>query len=1063
MTTVDKTTVVVDGIGNGEDINAIPPEIPHITTNMTPLNVILERVALETFKRLSEFFKYLESGNEMKVVKKKHFLELLVAFRENFVRLYVLCKWSRNNESISKLIDLFVWLRDQNQQITDSIMSFGAIKSSLISAKMPEPDLLTSLEVLLQGRPNLPTYNFLPEDKLKPQFALDVLKNLNVELSIKMALEKNLPKAFKKFSIKDGCIQFNVPNYFSCSLSMLNDEKFYLIDFKLGFSLISNEIKSSDEEIDHKALIAIQKYSNKLLNDEGLDGLYNLLFNYSITSKLYLMHKQLINFRMRLWRGHLTHNYNAESSIIVITYWVQRKYAKPSTIEIGKFNDNSKLSFKWFKDGILDESHNLQLCDNNDDVDLLKLINSIIKLHIQSILIKLQKSLVESIEDIEKSISLSNNLDKLTFKISQSKEIVYSIDSLSGSCYFENPTNIMNRSAFKINSGNNMDFIEILNLKMMIQESEFSSMMNATGWVNLKSIRLSQEEILKLNINYSKLKNYNLKQILTSIGIYRRKDWPIGWFILVGNFGFKSNVQLWCSKIQSIQAQWIINWCSEINMDDLNYESLGLPFKFTPTGNSLKNDEDITDEKKEQQKSLRSLTYNDLVNLVKISSSKLISNLIVKELTDEGCQLKVLNSSDKLVNDFLLSNFNVDNMNSTSTDNAVLLIKNKSLFHIQSAKDSLVLLINIKNSDLNAKIYGKLTNDDGVKNLPDIKYNDENSTQMEYDSNLKIFKIESYVDLSNQFSTNNDNSTDKDNLILSNILSFLKKFAKLLNLLRLISSNPALKIIKVLSDGVTFKYGENEEEFITLKISRQGNDNISVELPENNPHNYCLPYLSELISKDQVNYTNIKEFVLYLRLTLKFCRKVQDLRLRTSLDLEKFNQKNEAVDYEINPDDLQNIPAFGYLPFICNLENLRIVYFKNVKVDIQQSTGKKKSTKTVSDIFKFEIKIEFRHRTNRLSRKHSLFFITLGNLRCEAIGNINSSTMIFDMSSGENTLVDISGKVSNFLEKYFSGEEFPANLKNGNEVFLKDGLCCGFETIDLVMEDLHTKLYNLMS
>lgn len=1072
-TTATTPTALMTPAAAQDDLAArkgpVPPEIPHITMNMTPLNVILERVALDTFKKLKEYFKFLESGTEPEIVKKKQFLELLVMFRENFVRLYVLCKWSRNHDQISKLIDLFVWLRDQNQEITNSIMAFGAIKSSLISAKMPEPDLLTSLEVLLQGRPNLPTYNFLPAETLSPQFVLKVLHNLKVELSIKMSLQNNLPKPFRNYEIKDGCVFFNVPNYFSCALSTLNDDRFHLIDFKPGFALVGNEVKESTEKSDPKTLHTIQQYSNSLLNSEkGLREFYELLYSYSLTTKIYLLHKQLISMRMGLWRGHLTHNYNAESSLITITYWAQRKYAKPSTIQIGIFQD-SKLGFKWFKDGVLDESHGLTLVDDSENINLLKLLTSLIKHHVQCIISRLKQLLIGSVEDIEKAVSLSNNSEKIIFRVSQTKDVIYSIDSLSGSCYFENPTNFMNRSAFKINTGNSLDFIEILKLKMLIQESEFSSMMNATGWVSLKSVRLNPDEISKLNIDYSNLKNKSLEPILTSIDIYRRKDWPIGWSILVGTFGFQSNAQLWCSKIQSVEGQWVINWCSEINVNELSDEaSSEVSIGSTQTDNkTVDGNEPRSDEKADVNSTMcgsKSLTYNCLINLIKISSSKLISNLIVKELKDQGCELKILNSNDKLVNDFLQNNFKIDNMNLSSTDNAVLLIKNKSLFHIQSAKDSLVLLITIKNSDLNAKMYGKLINDNGVKNLPDIKYSDGNSTHFEYSSRSKIFSIESEVDLSHQFGPiAKENFIRKDTMILSSILSFLNKFAKSLNLLKIVSGNPALSIMKVLSDGVTFKYGENQEEYMTLKIPRQGNDKISIELPEKNPHRYCLPYLNEILSNDQLNNINIKEFVLYLRLTLKFCRKIHDLRSRTKVELDRFNLENEEVDYENKPDDLQHMPSYGYLPFVCGLESLRLIYFKCVKVDTQQSAGKKKNTKIVSDVFKFEIKVELRHRSTCVSKKHSKFFISLGNLRTETTGKITSPASITTACGGSGKVLhDLTTKISDVVGRYFTGEDFPTSLNNGSIVFLRDGLCCDFDSIDKVLEDLHSRLYALV-
>lgn len=1070
-------------VSTSQSNNDEPPPIPHITTNMVPLNIIVDRVALDTYTKFREFFKYMESSTQPDVERKKQFLDMLVLVRENFVKLYVLCKWAKSYKEISKLIDLFVWLREQNERITHNIMSFGSIKSSLISAKMPEPDLLTSLEVLLQGRPNLPTYNFIEKGKMSPEFVLKAIKNLDVELSIKMSLLENIPKPFKNFKVKNGCIHFDVPNYFSCSLSMLSDSKFQLIDVNLGFKLESKIIKKATIKSDPHTLHNIQQHSNAVLESNGLDGLYDLLYSYALTSKINLIHKQLVELRMGLWRGNLVHNYNSESSTITITYWVQRKYRKASTIEIGKFINSSdlpELGFKWFKDGVLDESHQLKLVDENDgSINILSLLNNIIKKHIQTIIFELKQSIIDSIEDVENFIILSNNSEKLTFKISQFKFITYSVDSLTGSCYFENPSNTMNRSAFRINKGNSLNFVEILKLKMLINESEFSSMMSASGWVNLKSIRLSDEEILKLKINYSNLKNKKLRSILTSISIYRRKDWPIGWAVFVGNFGFQSNVQLWCCKIRSREGQWCINWCNEIGINELNENTSGFnsTFNLDIDSNEQQNQPRIDTRQqqeeqerpqerlqKTQQRCYRNLSYDDLVNLVKISSSKLISNLIVKELKGEGCELKVLNSSDKLVKNFLLSNFNIDNSNLDSIDNAALLIKNKSFFHIQSSRDSLLLLISIKNSDLNAKIYGQLNTEKCSWNLPDIDYNDENNTHIEYNSKTNIFKIESEVDLSRQLgNAKSDIFSSNDGLILSNLLSFLKKFAKTLNLLKLISSNPDLTIIKVLSNGVTFKYGEYESESISLIMSSKNSESTIIEFPKENPHASHSEYLNEIISNGPVTNKSIKELVSFLTLTLPYCRKIQELGTRKDEEWKLFNKCNEAIDLENNPTGIKLMPSYGFIPSVLNIESLRILYFKSIQLDVIQTTGKKKTTKLVNDFFQFEIIVELRHKINVVSKKHSKFYITLGDMKTNTTGSIQSISAITDYCGTGDGLTGLVTKTNTLLSKYFKGENFPVKLKSGAVIFLQDSMCCDFDSIVQILDDLHSRLYEIIT
>lgn len=1033
-----------------------PPELPHVTMNMTPLNVILDRIATDAFLKLKEYFKFMESGTVPELKKKKQFLDLLVSIRENFVRLYVLCKWARNHDKISKLIDLFVWLREQNEHITNIIMSFGAIKSSLISSKLPEPDLLTSLEVLLQGRPDLPTYNFIPEEKLSPEFVLKVLRNLNVELSIKMAMEDNIPDAFKTYEIKNGCVYFNVPNNFSCAISTLEGEDFRLIDFSLGFALDLNVIIPKSKKLDISSLHALQMYSNQILSRKKLDGLYQILYNYSVNAKIYFIHKCLIDLRMGLWRGHLSHTYNADSSLITISYWLQRKSFKQSTIQIGKFSDKEtgkhSLNFKWFKEGIEVTDHNLELYDSDGSINIVKLIKNVIDLHIQAIIIKLKDNLTASVDKIEKMIDIEGS-DKLVFKITPSKRFTFCIDKLSGSCYFENPTNMMNVSSFKINTGKSIDFVEILRLRMLIRELEFASMMNATGWVPLKSVRLKEEEIQKLDIDYSNLKNKALKHPLTSIVTYRRKEWPIGWAVFIGHFGFQSNVQLWCCKIQSIEGQWVVNWNSRIYVNELNENSPWLRIN--------------SDEKKieniESTAAIMDLSYQDLVNLVKLSSSKLISNLLVKELKEEGCQLKVMNTSEKVVNDFLLKNFNIDNLNTSSTDNAVLLIKNQSLFHIQNAYDSLILLISIKNSELSAKMYGKLHDDNSSRKLPNINYKDDSNTSIEYNQSTKIFKIDSVVDLSNQIGlVSNDRFSSTDSSILSNMLLFLRKFTRSLNLLKIVSNNPKLSIVNVLPNGVTFKYGDNEEEFITLKISATNDNEIILDLPPKNPHYPYVGYLNKIINNGQVQNLSIKELVSYLTLTLKYCRKIENLIKESEGELEVFKKSNQEIDLRSNPEKFLLLPNNGFIPSISNLEKFRIMYFKSVKFDFQSLNGKKKTTKTVSDVFKFEILVELRHRSNFISSKNSKFLISLGGISTENTGRIDAIADLYDSCGANSNFTNYVKKVSKTISQYFEGTDFPVVVDKGSVVFLRDGICCDFDNIDKILNDLHQRLYSLI-
>ncbi|GME99843.1 unnamed protein product [Ambrosiozyma monospora] len=269
-------------------------------------------------------------------------------------------------------------------------MTIGSIKQQLVSAKLPNPDLTTALEVLIKGRPQLPTYDFIPAKPLNPALVLNTLKNLNVELSTRMALQEGLPPEFYNYTVKDGRVTFHVPNSFQCSISIADDSpdsNFFLVDFKLGFQSKDVRLIPKVTSLPRQTFHHLEKFANRELSKQNqqqqlqqpqptastdnnnnnsnngsatvvtgsgencLFSLFKLLHNYSTTCKLYQLHRHLIQLRMGIWKGHITHTYNAEKCFVVITYWLKRRAVK-STIEIGKFKDN-ELDFRWIKEGLL--------------------------------------------------------------------------------------------------------------------------------------------------------------------------------------------------------------------------------------------------------------------------------------------------------------------------------------------------------------------------------------------------------------------------------------------------------------------------------------------------------------------------------------------------------------------------------------------------------------------------------------------------------------------------------------------------------------------------------------
>ncbi|OWB68354.1 hypothetical protein B5S30_g3732 [[Candida] boidinii] len=512
-------------MGNGSSYHQdqlFPPPIPHIESNSTPLSVIIKRQAVFTYKQFREFISTLNNSSLSDFDKKRKFLNLIILLRENFLRLYVLIKWSKNSKKIEKLIDLFVWLREKNQLITNNLVSISSIKESLVRAKLPNPDISTSLEVLLLGKPQLNDFNLLPEKPLNPRLIYSTLKNLNVELSIRMALQIDLPQQFYNYEIKNGRVIFDVFNSFQASISIADDNncllmnaynennenynnedlatafknKFLLVDYRLKFKSVNNLLLPAIVSLPPKTQIKLENQSNLIISKDGLNGLYNLLHRYATTCKLYLLHRHLINLRMGIWKSHLTHVYNAEKCYIVITYWLKRKSVK-STIEIGILNSNDELSFKWYKEGRLSNTDGINLINSDDGIiNIELLINKIIKRHIDSIMNNIQNDLFDKIEGAERFSTIYHEEDNTTKNEKDDSLININNETKQKNYYNNNSTDFAETSSNSNNSNITLIFNTSANKTVKFGIDKLSGevyFQNPTPLINVISLQMNYD------------------------------------------------------------------------------------------------------------------------------------------------------------------------------------------------------------------------------------------------------------------------------------------------------------------------------------------------------------------------------------------------------------------------------------------------------------------------------------------------------------------------------------------------------------------------------------------
>lgn len=156
----------------------LPPEIEHITFGYLPLSKLITRLVQESFNDLTQVVNDMSAmqisqqpqqinanhlqnhvngtiagaSSQANVQKKLRLLNFAQDRRAQFIKLLVLTQWSRQAADVSKAIDLKVWLDRQKGLYDDAGGWMGELKRNLGPAKMPNPDLKTSLEVLSTGK-----------------------------------------------------------------------------------------------------------------------------------------------------------------------------------------------------------------------------------------------------------------------------------------------------------------------------------------------------------------------------------------------------------------------------------------------------------------------------------------------------------------------------------------------------------------------------------------------------------------------------------------------------------------------------------------------------------------------------------------------------------------------------------------------------------------------------------------------------------------------------------------------------------------------------------------------
>lgn len=622
-----------------------PPKLPHVTDNVIPLSNILRFYTQESYKQLSRVIENLAitRTTESDVTRKRKFLEVIILLRQDFLKIYTLIKWAQNSKDVGKLIDILNHLRQQEAFFQHLAMGLNEM-NHFLAAKLPNPDIPTALDVLTRGRPQLPSYNFLAKPKVSSEKILQVLHDLNLALTARMALTEDMPKRFQgNYEVKDGRVIFTVPNEFQVSVTAGNDliaetdedyvkSPYYFIDFAFMFGI--NPDTSFISQGDSRVVTALPKLSlrkletiaNQVLLKLSLPGLYDLLHQYSIYYKLYLISRQLKDLSLNSkWRKNIQFQY--KPSLIIINYWCKLYLSTgwKLFIEIG-IDKQYNLNFRWFKNGkyVTEERSEAVIgsgvTDDLGDLSVDSILNLVINKHSKMFISRIYDELSAVLP--RDAVSVINSF-QLLIELNSQKSVVLAINPLSGLFYFLEPSSIEMHYEAKINSPvttRNNEFVSekdltanvvanLISLRLEMCHRIINTKLVTNEWIPNDIIKINEFETVKL-FTFDVDKSSTTRN---QISFYRSPNWPNSWFLINMVSGLSSELYWWVARIKSIKGEWKIQWVQKL----------------------------VTDEK-------NPLDFAFFKNLAQQCSNTIINHMVIEELRARGFNYLVLENADPM-------------------------------------------------------------------------------------------------------------------------------------------------------------------------------------------------------------------------------------------------------------------------------------------------------------------------------------------------------------------------------------------------------------------------------
>jgi mediator of RNA polymerase II transcription subunit 14 len=399
-----------------EQYSELPPEIAQIPADQyNPLSTLLMRISQSSYNDLSDTLSKMAAepmapatngalsnglgaaSNQANAEANRRKKLLLLKFaqdnRSKFIKLLVLTEWAKKAAvDVSKLIDLFAWMAEQDRHMEAVDMQLDMIKILSNNARVHNPDIATATEILSTGKaPWMPHLGYIPPDPVSSEQALKLLRYMNTSLSIRLNVHETLPRHLRNWRIQSGRATFVVGDELEFDvMSFVEDasEQWFFIDLRLLFS------PAPTIAVGSRFYMQLKAQADFVLKDKGLTGLFDFLNNFILTHKISVLRSQAVGLVRAGWAGSL--KVEPVHRLLVVSYWTNRP-GKKNWIEIGISNNRPKngkvswrgspipsLTTRWFRQGKQVENANFKF--DWKHLSMEKIIKRVIARHTNEIL-----------------------------------------------------------------------------------------------------------------------------------------------------------------------------------------------------------------------------------------------------------------------------------------------------------------------------------------------------------------------------------------------------------------------------------------------------------------------------------------------------------------------------------------------------------------------------------------------------------------------------------------------------------------------------------------------------